>query len=65
MPYITVEIGTDDLRLMQWYGAHDKKPDKDNMDRWLNIYLTKLRCGLIGAQDEAGEAAGQPLAMLA
>lgn len=65
VPYITVEIGTDDLRLMQWYGAHDKKPDEDNMNRWLNIYLTKLRCGLIGAQDEAGEAVGQPLAMLA
>lgn len=65
VPYITVEIGTDDLRLMQWYGAHDKKPDEDNMNRWLNIYLTKLRCGLIGAQDEVGEAAGQPLAMLA
>lgn len=65
IPYITVEIGTNDLKLMQWYGAHDKKPDKDNMDQWLNIYLTKLRCGLIGAQDEAGEAAGQPLAMLA
>ena len=61
VPYITVEIGTNDLKLMQWYGAHDKKQDKENIDRWLNVYLTKLRCGLIGAQDEAGEAAGQPL----
>lgn len=66
VPYITVEVGTNDLKLIQWYGEHDRKPDKENMDRWLNIYMTKLRCSLIGAQEEAGEEAGQQvLAMLA
>ncbi len=54
VPYITVEIGTHDLRLRQWYGAHDKKPDKENMDRWLDVYVTKLRCGLAGTEEADG-----------
>ena len=57
VPYITVEIRTDDLKLMQWYGAHDKKPDKENMGRWLDVYVTKLKCGLTGTEEaeDAGE----------
>lgn len=65
VPYITVEIGTDNLKIMQWYGAHDNKIDEKNIDRWLNSYVVKLKCGLIGAMEEAGETAEQPLAMLA
>lgn len=53
VPYITVEIGTDDLKLMQWHGAYDTTPDKKNIDRWLEDYLTKLKCGLIRSREEA------------
>lgn len=48
VPYITVEIEPEGLGIRQWYGAHDKKPDKENMDRWLNAYVTRLKCGQIG-----------------
>ena len=41
-PYITVEIEGE--RIVQWYGAHDKKPDKDRMQKWLNQYITRLKC---------------------
>lgn len=51
-PYITVEIGAEDNRIIQWYGAHDKKPDEKNMRKWLDSYITRLRCGTL--------AAGQP-----
>ena len=41
IPYITVEI--DDTRIIQWYGMNDKKPDKENMDRWLDDYVKHLK----------------------
>ena len=41
-PYITVEIEGE--RIVQWYGAHDKKPDEDRMQKWLNQYITRLKC---------------------
>lgn len=44
IPYITVEIGTDSLRIAQWYGAHDRKPDEERMQRWLDDYVTRLKC---------------------
>lgn len=60
IPYITVEISTDTLNIIQWYGAHDRKPDRENMDSWLNRYVTKLKCGLAGPETEKPEeAAGQ------
>mgnify|MGYP003290055143 CR=1 FL=1 len=40
IPYITVEI--EDTRIIQWYGMNDKKPDKENMDEWLNSYVNHL-----------------------
>lgn len=40
-PYITVEIK--DTKIIQWYGAYDKKPDRDNMDRWLKEYTVYLQ----------------------
>lgn len=46
IPYITVEI--DGVRIIQWYGAHDKKPDKENINRWLNVYITRLKCQIDG-----------------
>ncbi|MCM1219385.1 MAG: PcfJ domain-containing protein [Lachnospiraceae bacterium] len=42
IPYITVEIN-DDFQIIQWYGAHDKKPDKENMQFWLDGYVKALR----------------------
>lgn len=41
-PYITVEI--EGTRIVQWYGANDKKPDRENMQRWLDAYVTRLKC---------------------
>ena len=48
IPYITVEI-TPEYKILQWYGAHDKKPDEENMRMWLNSYVTRLRCGDLAA----------------
>lgn len=41
-PYITVEIRDEGIR--QWYGAHDKKPDEENMQKWLDNYTALLEC---------------------
>lgn len=47
-PYITVEVGKDGS-IIQWYGAHDKKPDKEKMQGWLDAYETRLKCGGMAA----------------
>ena len=40
-PYITVEIkGTE---ILQWYGAYDKKPERDKMQAWLDTYIKELK----------------------
>ena len=41
-PYITVEIDSQKPHIRQWYGAHDRKPDGRNMQRWLDQYLQQL-----------------------
>lgn len=41
-PYITVEIDGQKPHIKQWYGAHDRKPDERNMQRWLDQYLKQL-----------------------
>ena len=41
-PYITVEIDGQKPHIKQWYGAHDRKPDERNMQRWLDQYLLQL-----------------------
>lgn len=41
IPYITVEIKGTEIK--QWYGANDKKPDKENMQQWLNRYVEHLK----------------------
>lgn len=65
IPYITVEIRTDSLSILQWYGANDRKPDKDRMQRWLDAYTTRLKCRRDGTLQEAGtdgaEGAAAPL----
>lgn len=40
-PYITVEIK--DNRIIQWYGANNRKPNEENMQQWLNAYVEVLR----------------------
>ena len=42
-PYITIEIDGNKPRIMQWYGAHDRKPDKENMQSWLDNYIDHLK----------------------
>lgn len=41
-PYITVEIDPSTNRIRQWYGAYDKKPDKEEIDEWLKTYVQAL-----------------------
>ena len=43
IPYITVEIERDTNRIIQWYGAHDRKPDKEHMQKWLDDYVGHLK----------------------
>lgn len=64
-PYITVEIVGE--RIIQWYGAHDKKPDQKNMDRWLDNYITRLKCLRDGTLQEAAVdgAGGTAMPLLA
>lgn len=45
IPYITVEIEEKSDRIIQWYGAHDQKLDKKNMEKWLDEYVKKLKAG--------------------
>ena len=57
MPYITVELdGGSSHYIRQWYGAYDKKPDKDEVQKWLDEYIEKLRTHTLAAidMDEAG-----------
>ncbi|MCM1190648.1 MAG: PcfJ domain-containing protein [bacterium] len=51
IPYITVEINPETFRIIQWYGAHDRKPDRDRMQKWLDAYTVRLKCG--GTAEEA------------
>lgn len=52
-PYITVEIEGE--RIVQWRGAHDKKPDEQNMQKWLNAYVTRLKCNRLGVAERPEE----------
>lgn len=57
VPYITVEIMPDTLHIRQWYGAHDKKPDKDRMRRWLDAYVKRLKSGRAAIEQETARQA--------
>lgn len=41
MPYITVEIRDD--KIIQWYGAYDRKPDAQMIEAWLEKYIKELK----------------------
>lgn len=47
MQYITVEIEAKTPNILQWYGAHDKKPDQENIQKWLNSYIRMLVTGTL------------------
>ena len=64
IPYITVEIDDTD-RIVQWYGKHDKKPDRENMQKWLDIYVTRLRAGRIGIEEKTEKEAMEQMLMAA
>ena len=49
-PYITVEIDAEIARIVQWYGDKDSKPDRENIQRWLNMWLRKLQTGTLSEQ---------------
>lgn len=40
-PYITVEI--EKYRILQWYGAYDKKLDEEKIDKWLDDWVKAIR----------------------
>lgn len=42
-PYITVEIDSGRPHIKQWYSKRDTKPDKKNIDAWLDNYLEFLK----------------------
>ena len=42
-PYITIEIDGERPRIVQWYGSHDRKPDKKTIQKWLDDYITRLK----------------------
>lgn len=41
VPFVTVEIEGEQIR--QWYGAYDKKPQKEFIDAWLKTYVEELK----------------------
>lgn len=52
-PYITIEIDASNDRIRQWYGAYDKKPDKEHMQEWIDQYVYKLQNNLLAADQHA------------
>lgn len=61
IPYITVEIENDMLKIVQWYGQHDKKPDEKRMQKWLGAYITRLKCRRDGISQEIVNEAAIPV----
>lgn len=51
MQYVTVEIDSEVPNILQWYGAHDKKPDQENIQKWLNAYIRMLVTGTLRTAD--------------
>ena len=47
IPYVTVEVDAHNPRIIQWYGDKDTKPDEQNMQEWLDTWLTKLKTGAL------------------
>lgn len=58
VPYVTIEIDGNN-KIIQWYGANDKKPDEEHIAGWLKQYVQILR------NSEVDETAGIPLKVTA
>lgn len=43
VPYVTVEIEYKTDLIRQWYGIRDTKPDKAQIEAWLNTYIRTLK----------------------
>ena len=41
IPFITIEIKGD--KIIQWYGAYDKKPQEKYFQKWLDTYFEELK----------------------
>lgn len=54
-PYYTMEIDPVDNRIMQYYGANDRKPDKEKVDKFLKLWKGHL--AKKARQEKDGEAA--------
>lgn len=59
IPYITVEIEGD--RILQWYGANDKKPAEKDMQKWLDAYVTRMKCNRLGVAERTEEEVMQQM----
>lgn len=46
LPYITIEINAMNDSIIQWYGAHDKKPDEKRIREWLGEYVNRVKSGM-------------------
>lgn len=55
-PYITVEISGKYPKILQWYGEKDRKPDAENIQRWLDHYLMMLKNGAVTGMAETAIA---------
>ncbi len=62
-PYITVEIK--ETTIQQWYGEHDKKTDQKEMQKWLDAYVTRLKCQAKEGNGATGQQADQRILMYA
>ena len=60
-----MEIDGKEDRILQWYGAHDRKPDEKNMKKWLDTYITKLKCGALAAGVTEEQTAGDQVLLAA
>lgn len=48
--FVTIEIKKD--HIVQWYGAYDKKPEKDEVDKWLVGYKEIIKKRLVSIEQK-------------
>lgn len=56
IPYVTVEIFPYG-RIRQWYGKYDGKPDREEVQKWLDAYVHRLQYGRQSAEHSQEMAA--------
>lgn len=49
VPFVTVEMKN--LTIVQWYGAYNKKPIKNEIEKWLKNYLKILKNGTLRSRE--------------